>query len=240
MMRGRRGFTLLEVMVSVGLLGVIMTLIWSTTSQNLRAKDRIETRDLLFHSGDVALRKISDDLVQAFLARNTVVGVPPPAAGAAATTATAPAVTFKTFFIGEDRGDQDALRFTSLSHLRFLKGSKESDECRVAYELVPNPEEPRELDLVRREQAWLDATTDVEGTAFPLVERIQKFNVEYYDDRKDEWGKEWSTEKLDWVDRLPVAVRITIAFADPDDETKSLPLSTAVTLPLSAGPIDSQ
>ncbi len=233
----RRGFTLLEVMVSVGLLGVIMTLLWGTTSQSLRAKDRIEARDAIFHSADVALRKISDDVTAAFLSRATA----PTAAAGGTSPAPAPASTTvgpKTFFIGEDRGDQDQLRFSALSHLRLVKESKESDQSKISYEVVANPETPGTYDVMRREAVWLDASTEVEGRGYALIEGISRFNVEYYDDRRGDWVKEWSTEQLDWKDRLPMAVRITLVFQDPDDEKAEIPLSTAVSLPLAPGPIE--
>jgi prepilin-type N-terminal cleavage/methylation domain-containing protein len=225
-MKISKGFTLLEVMVSVGILSLIMVLIWSSTSQSLRSKDRIEQRDLLFHSGQVALRKIADDLEVAFLAEAAALPSTPSPEGA---LAAAPASTnFKTFFIGEDRGDQDAVRFTSLSHLRLISLSKESDQCRISYEVIANPEEAGFFDLVRKEQPWLNNTTDVEGKVFTLVEKLRKLNVEYYDERKNDWGKEWNTEMMDWKNRLPMAVRIKIVFADPDDETQEIELSTEV------------
>lgn len=234
----RRGFTLLEVMVSVGLLGVIMTLLWGTTSQSLKAKDRIEARDAVFHSADVALRKISDDITAAFLFRATAAA--PAAAGGAATAPARTATTTgpKSFFIGEDRGDQDQLRFTALSHLRLVMASKESDQCKVAYEVVTNPETPGTYDVIRRESVWLDATTEVQGRGYALIEGVSRFNVEYYDDRRGDWVKEWSTEQVDWKDRLPMAVRITLVFQDPEDEKVEIPLSTAVSLPLAPGPIE--
>ncbi len=216
-----RGFTLIEVMVSVGILAVIMVLIWSSTSQSLRSKERVESRDLAFHSGQIALNKLTADLEVAFLTKA------PTATAEAAEEAGMPS-EFKTFMIGEDRGDMDALRFTSLSHMRLVKNAKESDQMRIAYEVVPHPEEIGFYNLVRREQPWLTNTTEVEGRAFTLAEKIKKFDVEFYDSRKNDWGKEWDTEKLDWKDRLPMAVRITIVFADPDDDTREIPLMTSV------------
>ena len=231
-MNRSKGFTLLEVMVSVGILAMIMVLVWTSTSQSLRSKDRTEARDLLFHSGQVALRKLSDDIAVAFLTKASTTTTTP-AAGAmpptpTAATATATATGFKTFFIGEDRGERDALRFTSLSHMRLVRNSKESDQARVSYEVVPHPEEKDYFNLVRREQPWLGDETEVEGRAFTLAEKIKNFEVEYYDERKNDWGKEWDTTKVDWKDRLPMAVRITIVFADPDGGEQEIPLMTSV------------
>ena len=223
-MRKVKGFTLLEVMVSMAILGVIMTLIWSSTSQSLRAKDRFEKRDLVFHQGRVALRKMGEDLSMAFLTR-----------GAARRAEGATAI--KTFFIGEDRASQDSLSFTSFSHLRLFRGARESDQCKVAYEVVPSPEDPGRFNIVRREDPWIDDTIEVKGRAFTLAWDVREFDVEYYDYRRDEWIKSWDTEQADWRGRLPMAVRIRIAFVDPDEESEVIPLSTAVMIPLFKGPM---
>jgi hypothetical protein len=219
-------------MVSVGILGMIMVLVWSSTSQSLRSKDRIEARDLVFHSGQVALRKLADDVAVAFIARASTTtpssSTATPTPSPTATSAAVAAMNFKTFFIGEDGGDRDALRFTSLSHMRLMRNAKESDQVRISYEVVPHPEERDFFNLIRREQPWLDNTTEVQGRAFTLAEKIKSFELEYYDERKNDWGKEWDTTKVDWKDRMPMAVRAKIIFADPEDDEREIPLMISV------------
>lgn len=239
-------------MVAIAIMGFIMVILWSSTSQSLRAQERIGKRDEVFHAGGVALRKISEDLMMAFLARRAggqagaqatasgTAGAQTPSAGAAgaAGAAAAEAVPFKTFFIGEDEGEADRLRFSSLSHLRLFKDAKESDQCKVSYEILASQEEGGGQNLVRREEAWLDATAEVKADPLVLVENVKSFNIEYYDLAKGEWVKEWDTEKADWQGKLPLATRVTLSFADPDDEERAIPMSTAVTIPLSRGPIE--
>ena len=77
-MRGRGGFTLIEVMIAIAITAVIMTLIWSSSGQSLRAKERIENRDMVFHAGGVALRKLSEDLVMAFVVRSAATATAAP------------------------------------------------------------------------------------------------------------------------------------------------------------------
>ncbi|MBT3182341.1 MAG: prepilin-type N-terminal cleavage/methylation domain-containing protein [Deltaproteobacteria bacterium] len=236
-MRRNYGFTLLEVMISIAILGVIMTLIWASTGQSLRAKDRTEARDMSFHMGRVSLRKITDDVVVAFLSKkqktSSSSGID--ASGGASTSG------IKTFFIGEDQSGQDNLRFTSLSHMRYFSGAKESDQCKIAYEIVPDKEDSNILNLVRREDPWLDNTTEVKGKPLVLVRDVREFNLEYYNGRKNEWVKNWDTEKIDWKARLPDAVKITLVFPDPDDEEGEyeIILTTSIMLALSSGPIGS-
>ena len=152
----QKGFTLLEVLIAVAILGVIMTLIWSSSSQSFRAKERTELRDSVFQNGRVVLRKISDDLAVAFLSKK----VAGEGAGSEQAAFTSGA---KTFFIGDDQGAQDLLKFTSLSHMRLYKQAKECDQVKISYEVVPS-DEPGVYNLIRRADPWLDNTTDVKGS----------------------------------------------------------------------------
>ncbi|MFH0800575.1 MAG: type II secretion system protein GspJ [Pseudomonadota bacterium] len=240
------GFTLLEVMVSVGILGLIMTLVWASSSQSFNAKRRIETRSDIYHQGTVALRKLTDDITVAFLAvraGQAPLAVAAPAGGQPPLPLPTPAPatsgpSTKTFFIGMDKGEHDEVRFTSLSHLRLFKNAKESDQCKVEYSVATSAEDPGKLDLLRSEDVWLDATTDVKTRGIPIAENIKSFNLEYYDIRTREWRKEWDAEKGDWRGLLPMAVRVSLTFQDPDDEKASIQMSTAVLLPLSRGPLE--
>ena len=236
------GFTLLEVLVSVAIMGMIMVLVWSTTSQSLNSKDRTEKRDFIYQYGRVVLQKISNDLTMAFLTKKSI--TPPSAAGpeGAPTQLAPPEIIMVprpvTFFIGEDQGNRDSLRFTSMSHLRLFRGAKESDQCKVGYTVTASPDVPGVLNLTRAEMPWLDTGTEVRSTPFVMAENIRDFDLEYYDDRKEEWVKLWNTEQIDYMGRLPRAVKIMLSFPDPDDEEKSISMSTIVLLPMSTGPVD--
>jgi general secretion pathway protein J len=234
------GFTLIEVMVSIAILAFIMVLLWSSTGQSLNAKERFERRDGIYHEGRVSLRKMADDLSMAFLIR-----APGTRAATAAAAAGQPPVAEIatrprpiTFFIGEDEGERDAVRFTSLSNLRLFKNAKTSDQAKINYKVVADEEESDKFNLVRTYSPWLDEKDTVEGASYVVAENIREFNVEYYDQRKQEWVREWNSTLIDWRDRLPRAVRITISFPDPDDDRESIVMATATLLPMSKGPID--
>jgi len=180
----------------------------------------------------------------AFLARRaqTVAGQPAKAgqpgqpAPAEAPKLTAEKEKLKTFLIGEDRGDADSVRFTSFSHMRLFKDAKESDLCKISYEIAASPDGRN--NLVRREDAWIDGTVDIKSEGTPLAEGVLEFNVEYYDTRQGEWKKEWNTENLDFHNILPIAVKFTLTFGDPDDEKNKIQLSSAVMVPMSKGPLE--
>jgi len=222
--KGTPGFTLIEVMVSVSIMAVMMIIIWSTTSQSLRGKDRTEKRDLAYHMGRVVLRKFRSDIDSMFLA------IRPKNRFKADNPSQLPSI--KTFLIGEDNGSHDSIRFTSLSHLRLFKNAKESDECKIGYEVVPSKDASGVYDLVRKDDPWLNNSYDIKGRPLILVKGIREFNVEYYNQRKAEWVSDWDTRKLEYGRRLPVAVRLKIAFADPNDKTAEIQMSTEIIIEL--------
>lgn len=225
------GFTLLEVMIAVTILGVIMTLVWSSTSQSLKAKDRFEKRDFVYHSASLAMRKLSDDLTMAFLAKT-----------ATTETGTEEAKPqqksdYKTFFVGEDSGENDSLKFTTFSHMRLFKNAREADQCKVSYDIENAKDAETGALLVRKEEAWINGTTEFESKGMELVEGIKSFNLEYYDPRKDDWTKNWNTESVDYKDKLPMAVKVEMVFADPSMEDGTVKASTIVMIPLYKDPV---
>ena len=234
----KNGFTLIEVLVSMAVLAMIMASVWQGTKQSLDSKERVEKRDAIFQGGRVALRKIADDISMAFLIkspteRNTTAAV--------TGTATAEVQTRPrpiTFFIGEDRGERDEVRFTTLSNIRLFKNAKQSDQAKVSYSAQSDPEDSQVINLVRTFSPYLDEQNNVEGSSYVVAENIQEFSVEYYDLRKQEWGRTWNTETIDWKGRLPRAVRITLSFPDPENDRESIVLRTATMIALSAGPIE--
>lgn len=234
----RHGFTLIEVLVSMAILSFIMVAVWSSTSQSLDAKERFERRDAIYHQGRVAMRKLGNDLAMAFLIRAPGARISLTAEGLPTTTDVAMRPRPITFFVGEDRGERDALRFTSLSNLRLFRNAKESEQVKVAYTVVAVPDEPGVFNLVRTYSPVIDEKDTVEGNSYAVAEGIREFNVEYYDERKQEWVRTWNSTLIDWQDRLPRAARMTISFPDPDDDRQSIVMVSAVMIPLSTGPIE--
>lgn len=240
-----RGFTLIEVLVSMAILAMIMVLVWQASSQSMRGKRRAEDVERIYHEGQIALDKITNDLQMAFLTRQISTTAQTSAGGGQAAAAGAQtqaqpqvAEVVKTFFVGEDRGDRDTISLTSFSHQRLFKNAKESDECKIAYEVSASSEEGRGLELLRRDTPWLDDTVEVEGRNESLASNLEQFNLEYFDVRTGEWRKDWNTELGDFRERLPMSVKISITLTNPYNEKNPIQMSTAVLIPLSKGVVE--
>ncbi len=215
-----------------------MISVYTSTSQSFDAKERFEQRDAIYQEGRIALRKLGDDLDMAFLIKPPGARIGLTAEGLPTSTEIATRPRPIAFFIGNDNGNRDDLRFTSLSNLRLFRNAKESEQVRVKYTVKESPDDPNTLNLVRTYAPSLSDKNEVEGVSYAVAENIREFNLEYYDPRKQEWVREWDSDKIDWKDRLPRAVRYTLSFPDPDDDQKSIVMMSATMVPLSTGPIE--
>ena len=223
------GFTLIEIMVAVSILVIISVLLWQTTAVMMQAKGRYEVEDIRFHEVLMALTRISDDLTMAFLYQS--------ADHLGATGAGEPQRTIR--FLGKDNGDQDELHFATLGHLRVMKDSKESEQAEVGYLLKEaTGDEGQVWNLVKRTQSPPDRDPEQGGQVYIMLENIQEFKLQYYDEGRKEWRREWDSNSLDSNKRLPKAVEITIVIPDPIDPDETRSFTTTALLAMAPGPND--
>lgn len=194
------GFTLIEVMIAMAILAVMAVLIYSSMTQTIKGKDDVEKRDELGHSANLTLNKMVLDLQMAFLLNG------PDFLGSDG--------KIKVVFIGKE----DRLDFASLSHVRYFKDAKEADYAEIGYFLEDDKEEPNKKNLMRRESKVIDDKPLEGGSVEMMVEDVKEFHLEYYDPSKKEWLKNWDSTQVDFSNRLPRAVRISLKVQDPSME----------------------
>jgi general secretion pathway protein J len=180
-----RGFTLLEVLIAVVLLGILAAALYGSYFAVLKARERaaegMEARRELGNTLDLLRREIDAAL---YTSSDQRLG-----------------------FIVEDRDNfgQPAsnLELTTLAPPSPLgDGRKESGIIDVQYRMVEK--ENQQQILTRKEQDILLESTTVPD--YPQMERISSFLVECSSDGSN-WVKSWDT-KLNG--RLPKIVRITV------------------------------
>lgn len=206
----KKGFTLIEVLVAVALISTIMVLIWQTSGQTLKAKQRIEKRDEIYHNARVSVDKMVQDLSMAFLLSGTSQlgqrqGSP----------------QLKTIF----KGDADQVLFATLSHLRLYGNARESASANVSYKLEKDPDDSELYLLKRKESKWLSSNPEEGGVWITLAEKIKGMKIDYYDGRKYDWQTGWNTES-DTGLRLPRAVRVALIFKNPDNPDNDINITT--------------
>ena len=232
-MRRSAGFTLIEVMVSVAILALISIIVWQASGSNIQAKERSERRDELFSSAGLVLDQICDELAASFLysPRAEQIGKSPNGE-----------VLTKTLFLGKNGGDQDEIQFVSFAHVRYLKDAKESDQAEIGYSLEPSKENEGTFNLIKRVSSPPDDAPGEGGVRYTVLEKIEGFNLRYYDPKKGEWVDEWNTETYDHRDKLPRGVEITLRLAGPEPEkmerSQPITLRTMALVEMAPGPND--
>ncbi len=204
-MRRARGVTLVEVMIAVAITAVMGTRVMGAFQRTYAAKELTEQQDERFSSARVALTRMARELSEAFLSndydRKRYRESP-------------------TVFIGKDRGNEDDILFTSMSHVRLRRDAKESDQAVLEYSLEADPDHQGERALFRREKAHLDDQPDRGGSRAVVCEHVTTFDVQYWDWKRQEWAREWVTGSAERGNVLPTRVRLRLGVKDPDGKVR--------------------
>jgi general secretion pathway protein J len=196
--RGRQaGFTLIEVIIAIGIMAVMMMMVSETLSNVIKLKARASRRSEMRHVLYVAVSKITDDLAMAFLADGTLQGKDG---------------YYLTSFVAES----DKMSLSTMSNIHYLKNARDSDQVRVGYELIKNDEGG--TDLIRRQTDHLTPKIDKGGRRYVLLKNVKTFDLQYYDSNKKEWVPQWDTDSISAVGRLPQMVKVKIEVTDQEDE----------------------
>jgi general secretion pathway protein J len=226
--KNNRGMTLIEVMVAMFILAGMTFLLQMEIGNRLDAIDLVEKRDAMVHGGRVAMRRLVMDLGNAFVVAPTLAMLGSQQGNP----------VIDTRFHGQGRGGRDELSFTTFSHMRYVKGARESDQATVSYKVETDPDDSENLQLLRREVPTIDAGSAEKGTAYAIADHIKSFTLQYLDIKTNEWRSDWDSKDPARQTRLPRAVKIQLEIADPKDKDNVLKLSTIALIQLWQTPIE--
>lgn len=224
--RRLRGVTLLEIMVSLGILALIGTLVYGALDGMSRAREGLSRIGDRYHQGRTAVSRLTRELQSAFLSAHVPVN---PVLNSRA-----------TIFLGKGSSRDARLDFTSFSHRRLSRNAHEADQCELSYFLARDPNVSGKYDLVRREDPTIDLDPDKGGTVLVVAEDVAEFGLSYFDATTQLWTDSWdSSQSTGQLGRLPSQVKITLVLDHgPGDkpvrfQTKApvemmLPLSFAI------------
>ena len=185
------GFTLLEVLIAIAILGMIFYIINEVFFKTAASSEEVVNGNVIYQRARTALLRMTTELEQTFLTTRRRANF--------------------TVFMGIDRTQdgwpRDVLNFTATSHERLAPDVKESDLCELSYFTTEDPE-TRKLALWHREDPNPDEEKLSGGIAYELAEDVLGLDFAYYDGEK--WVGEWSSEDSG----LPYAVRIALILAD--------------------------
>lgn len=212
-----RGFTLIEAMISIAVLALVGALIYGAFDGMNRTRNAIGKYNSRYHQGRTAIARMAREIQSAYVSLNGQNGSNPSMQ------------VRQTAFIGKDEGSIDRLDFTAFAHRRIVSNAHESDQCEIGYFGARNPDTGG-MDLVRREDKYLDMAPDRGGVINVLAEDIQSLNFEYFDDLTGDWSSSWDTlQATGQPARLPMQVRITLILNDGPHE-KPIELRARVTV----------
>jgi general secretion pathway protein J len=197
-----KGFTLIEVLLAVFIASIVLSVLYASFFQVLKAKEKVEEELELYHEARIVFSKMTKDLVTAF---------PRGSVNSDFSNIASP------FFIGSEDGNNSSLTFTSLSR-RPSQDARESDQTEISYFLEPVEDAPDLFALIRRDNPTIG--NDKGGTQYPISERIVGFKVSYlgaasFESENQELAFEWNSDE---TTSLPAAVNINLTMRSPRGE----------------------
>lgn len=225
------GFTLLEVLLAMTVLGVVVAMLSLSLSGSMRVFEGTERDEEIYSMAQTAMQRITEDLAAAFADEE---------------------IPFEGENALEDGYRRDSLRFCSLAHLVFNPEKQKPGMAVIGYRLEQEEGEDEGFRLLRSDQRLLPGQEAREETesppAFVLADNLRSFQLTYFDSQGqefDNWQGEGEAEekekkKTEQAEsaakkgRLPAAVHCILEFwLDPDRGTTQI-FSTRIVLPVGA------
>ena len=224
-MKTTRGMTLVEIMLTIGLIAMVSVLIYGTFDTLGKGRRREQRRAERTREGRQALDRIAREMQSAYISMHQPANVA--------------LVVRNTGFVSAMSGAFARVDFTSFSHRRLLRDAKESDQAEISY-FSARDERPRlkgqstdaKLDLVRREQTPIDTDFKKGGIVQVLAEDITEFRVKFFEPSTLQWLDRWdSTQANMQLGRIPIEVRVTLVLKS-QPPTPEIRLTTKFMLPM--------
>jgi len=232
---GQWGFTLLEILVSIGLLTTIAAFSITSLSTQLENKNHLTLHNETQHALHAAMARVFEDVRHAYIVMKEDYGV-----------ANLSNRTVKPYLTHNSEG----LRFTTQSFVSMIPNSPESNIAVVKYYDRPQPKDSTKKQLIRRfDPAMRESidNTDV-GVEQILLDDLSLFDIRYWNGL--EYVEKWDTTTGDYANVLPKMAQIKMGVFIPltveekarmdanpngDRKVQSLELHTSVYLMYSIG-----
>lgn len=195
-----RGFTLLEVIITISLLAVMMVSVSALMGGSLDMKIALSQRAQTAGRMNSALTQISSDLTHAFMLsvnndkERILEGKP------------------RTIFKLSDFAGRTKLVLTTMKNGAVKKNIGEGELSFVTYELKDSEALPGRKDLYRGSVGVIpdDLNSDIETKL--IARSIKMMKLEMWNG--DSWRTEWNTEKSEFKQTIPKMVKITLVGYD--------------------------
>jgi len=209
--RSAEGFTLIEVLVAMAITAAMAVMTLGVFRQVDRAQEISRDQGDRYAGARLALSRLSREVELAFLSEhydhNRFRERP-------------------TLFVGKE----DDLLFSTMAHERLARDARESDQAVVEYTLEADPTHAGARALFRREKVRLDEEPDRGGRKDLVADHLRALRIQYYDPKKHELVREWSTRAVDHPKDLPARVRIELELELADGRVEKLSTEARIAL----------
>ncbi len=218
--RQNAGFTLLEIMLAMLVLGMVVAMVSLSLSGSIKAIEATGEQGEIYYRAQVAMERISEDLASAVLSEH---------------------VEFVGTKDENDNSRTDELSFASMAHLVFDSENGQPGMGIIGYAVRPDRIDEQQLVLLRSdvlyrpEEEQAERENDMEP--FLLCDRLRSVQFSFIDQNGEEF-ETWDTrvgegeEKEKAERRLPAAVSCSLEFWINRDEETSITFETTVVLPV--------
>lgn len=194
----RRGMTLIEILISITIMGLMMLVAWTTIKSSSEARVTFEALEDRNHEIRLGLARLVFDLESAYLSANEDDKLD----------------DRRTMFIGKEA----EVRFSNFGHMSLWANANESDQTVVVYYLDDDREDSLRDSLYRKElrrqsnEDWENEPGELDV----LIRGLDKLELEYWDWKDETWQSDWDSTKTDAEqNRVPTRVRIKVTYKNP-------------------------
>lgn len=229
-MKTNRGFTMIELMITITILGTLTVMTAQAISQAIRAKIKLQDqiddvsrmRDavrLLERDINLAYhyRDIEKELEQIIKKKNTPNqgGQPPatPDQQQASSNQETKRQDPQTHFVGNG----ESINFVTSNNARTVRNTRQADFVEIGYSLkdCKNLREDKGSSkcLWRRSSPYVDLDVTKGGDELVLLENVSEFKLRYIGKGKQDWVSDWRTDEQGdgaTKGKFPQAVEISI------------------------------
>jgi type II secretion system protein J len=201
MKTARAGFTLLEVLLAMGLVSLLAGTLYASLHVAFRARDSIQRAADQGSAGQLALDMMRRDLTEALPSNGILAGI-----------------FTGTDAQGQSGADADDISFYAAAHTG-TSDLPEGDVCLIDY-TIGNDEDGQPA-LVRNTTTNLLATDTQDPTTEVICRKVQALNLRYFDGST--WADSWDSAQQN--NAPPVAVEVTLTLKS-DATTAQAPAAT--------------
>jgi prepilin-type N-terminal cleavage/methylation domain len=248
--KNQKGFTLLEVVITLVILGTLTVATAQAIQQAIKAKNKLDEQiddasrmrdalklmerdiNLAYHHRDIE-KELNDLVKKSGQTTSRGTGAPAggsffgaPTTGATTTSQDPPREAPRRDPVTNFMGTNEAIDFVTMNGARTLRNAPVADFIEVGYilkECKNIVDDQSSKCLWRRTTPYVDLDVTKGGDEVVLVENITEFKLRYIGKGKQDWVNEWKTDESGdgaTKGRFPTGVEISLTMTKDKGSTK--------------------